>query len=160
VRREAAVDRAREVDKGHGRREARSIEVTAALSDYLGPDWPGCAQVFRLARVRKTGTEVQTEVVLGITSLPRERAGAAALLRLTRDHWGIENGLHYVRDVTLGEDAGRVRKGSAAQVMAVVRNVAVFLFRRAGYANAAAAIRHYVCHPHETLELVSTPIRE
>jgi hypothetical protein len=47
--------------------------------------------VFRLTRVRKTGEEVETEVVLGITSLPRERAGAKALLGLIRDHWGIEN---------------------------------------------------------------------
>jgi hypothetical protein len=136
----------------------RSIEVTTSLAEYLGPDWPGCAQVFRLERVRKAGGTVETEVVLGITSLPRERAGARELLGLTRGHWGIENGLHGVRDGTLREDASRIRRGSATQVMAVLRNIAIFLFKRRGYNNAAAATRHFVCHPQETVEIVSTPI--
>ena len=92
--------------------------------------------------MRKTGAKVETEVVLGITSVPRERAGAKELLALTRGHWGIENGLHGVRDGTLREDASRIRKGSATQVMAVVRNVVIFLFNRHGYKNAAAATRH------------------
>ncbi|MGI8446562.1 MAG: hypothetical protein ACR2MP_05110 [Streptosporangiaceae bacterium] len=81
------------MDKGHGRIERRSIEVTSSLAEYLGSDWPGCAQVFRLTRTRKTGDQVETEVVLGITSLPRERGGAKELLRLTRGHWGIEMAL-------------------------------------------------------------------
>ena len=62
------------------------------------------------------------EVVHGITSLGRERADAARLLALVREHWGIENGSHYRRDVTLGEDASRIRTGSAPQVMAALRN--------------------------------------
>jgi hypothetical protein len=97
-------------------------------------------------------------VVCGITSLPRERAGAKELLRLTRGHWGIENGLHGVRDGTLREDASRIRKGSATQVMAIVRNIVIFLFKREGYTNAAAATRHYVCQPQESLEILSTSI--
>jgi predicted transposase YbfD/YdcC len=88
------------------------------------------------------GTKVETEVVCGIASLPRERAGAKELLGLTRGHWGIENGLHGVRDGTLREDASRIRKGSATQVMAIVRNIVIFLFNREGYTNAAAATRH------------------
>jgi hypothetical protein len=107
--------------------------------------------------VRKTGAKVETEVALGIASLPRERAGAKELLALTRGHWGIENGLHGVRDGTLREDASRIRRGSATQVMAIVRNLVVFVFNRQGYTNAATATRHYVCHPHETLEILSTP---
>jgi hypothetical protein len=108
--------------------------------------------------VRTTGPKVETEVVLGIASLPRERADAKRLLELTRGHWGIENGLHGVRDGTLREDASRIRRGSATQVMAIVRNIVIFVFNRRGYTNAAAATRHYVCHPDETLEILSTPI--
>lgn len=108
--------------------------------------------------MRKTGPKVETEVVLGITSVPRERAGAPELLGLTRGHWGIENGLHGVRDGTLREDASRIRRGSATQVMAVIRNVVIFVFHRRGYTSAAAATRHYVCHPEETLEILSTPV--
>ena len=115
-------------------------------------------QVFRLTRERKTGEKVETEVVHGIASLPRERAGARELLQLTRGHWGIENGLHGVRDGTLREDASRIRRGSATQVMAIVRNIVIFIFNQRGYRSAAAAARHYVCHPHETLEILSRPI--
>ena len=67
-----------------------------------------------MTRERTEKGETTVEVVYGITSLGRERADAKRLLELTRGHWGIENGLHYVRDVTMGEDASRVRKGSGA----------------------------------------------
>jgi predicted transposase YbfD/YdcC len=108
--------------------------------------------------VRKIGTKVEIEEVNGITSLSRGRAGAKELLAATRGHWGIENGLHGVRDGTLREDASRIRKGSAVQVMAIVRNIAIFLFNREGYTNAAAATRHYVCQPQDSLVLLSTPV--
>jgi predicted transposase YbfD/YdcC len=130
--------------------------VTASLGAYLGSDWPGCAQVFRLTRVRKVGGKVEAETVSGITSLPRERAGAKALLGLIRSHWGIENGLHGVRDGTLREDASRIRKGTAAETMAVLRNLIVFVFGRSGHKSAAAAARHYVCHPEKSLAILST----
>lgn len=83
--------------------------------------------------MRKTGEKVETEVISGITSLPRERAGAKALLGLIRDHWGIENGLHGVRDGTLREDASRIRRGAAPEVMAALRNIIVFVFKRLGH---------------------------
>ncbi|QDV38320.1 hypothetical protein [Tautonia plasticadhaerens] len=131
--------------------------MTAALGEYLGSDWPGRVRVFRLRRVRKVGGKVEAEVVLGITSLGPERADAAELLRLTRAHRGIENGLHGVRDGTSREDASRIRRGGSAQVMAIPRNVIIFCLGRSGHRNAAAATRHYVCHPEEAIELLSTP---
>jgi hypothetical protein len=146
------------VDKGHGRIEKRTLEATDWLTEYLRPDWPECHQVFRLERERRSAGRVEVEVVYGIASLPRERAGARALLGATRGHWGIENGLHGVRDGTLGEDASRIRKGSGPQVMAALRNIAVFLFERSGLKSAAAATRYYVCNPDRVLELVSMPI--
>jgi hypothetical protein len=148
------------VDKGHGRIERRTLEVTDWLAEYLQPDWPGCHQVFRLERQRRFAGKVEVEVVCGIASLPRERAGARVLLGVTRGHWGIENGLHGVRDGTLQEDASRIRKGSGPQVMAALRNIAIFLFERSGLRSAAAAARYYVCNPDRVLEVVSMPIRE
>ncbi len=106
---------------------------------------------------RKTAAKVEIEVVPGITSLPRERADAKTLLRLIRNLWGIENGLRGVRDGTLREDAGRNRKGAATETPAILRNIIVFLFHRLGRKNAAAATRHYVCHPEESLKILSTP---
>ena len=139
ARREAEIDRASEKDKGHGRKEKRTIEVTSTLGEYLRPDWEGCAQVFRLTRERKIGEKVETQVIHGITSLDRERVSPKGLLGFTRAHWGIENGLHGVRDGTLREDAGRLRKGSAAEVMATLRNIVIFLSNRLGHKSAASA---------------------
>jgi hypothetical protein len=134
--------------------------VTTWLAEYLGQDWPACQQVYRLERERRIGQEVETEVIFGITSLHRERAGASRLLELIRGHWGIENGLHGRRDVTLREDASRIRRGAAPQVMAILRNLVIYLFRHSGRSSLAAAIRHYSCNPGGSIKLLSTPIRE
>jgi hypothetical protein len=99
------------------------------MAEYLGPDWPGRVPVFRLRRVRRIGEKLETEVVLGITSRSRERAGAKERLGRTRGHRVIENGLHGVRDGTRREDASRVRKGTATETMAILRNLVIFLFK-------------------------------
>jgi hypothetical protein len=113
------------VDKGHGRREYRQLTSTTLLKGYL--DWPDAGQVFEVERVRVVGDKMRVEVVQGITSLGRGKADAARQLGLTRGHWEIENGLHLVRDVTPGEDACHVRRGSAPQVLAAIRNVVAYL---------------------------------
>jgi len=74
-------------------------------------DWPYLQQVLQLERrrvMRLTG-EIQTETVYGVTSLTAREASPQRLLELNREYWGIENGLHYRRDVTLREDAGRTK---------------------------------------------------
>src|SRR4051794_29016867 len=108
----AAEQAATTTDKAHGRLEKRRLTSTTLLNDYL--DWPEVGQVFEIERLRTVGGETKVEVVYGITSLTREQASATELLGLVRTHWGIENGLHYVRDETLSEDRCRVRKGHGA----------------------------------------------
>ena len=88
-----------------------------------------------------------------ITSLGRE-TGAGKLLEYVRGHWGIENRLHYVRDVTLGEDASQVRTGAAPQVMAALRNVVLGLLRSGGETNIAAAIRRIGWTPGQALAIL------
>ncbi len=89
-----------------------------------------------------------------ITSLPPARADAAALLAYLRGHWGIENRLHWVRDVTFDEDRSQTRVGAAPQVMAACRNLALALLRRAGHACIAAALRTYAGRPRHAAALV------
>lgn len=127
------------MDKHGGRVERRRLQVTTMLNAYL--DWPGVARVGRLERTVTVGGEATVEVQYVITSVPRERADAATLLDWVRGHWGIENRLHYVRDVTRGEDASRIRSGSAPQVLAALRNAAISHLRLAGVTNIAAALR-------------------
>ena len=119
------------------------------LAGYL--DWPGLARVGRLERTVAGGGEVTVEVQYLITSVPRERADAATLLGWTRGHWGIENRLHYVRDVTMGEDADRTRSGSAPQVLAALRNAAISHLRLAGVNNIAAALRRNAARVRDLL---------
>jgi Transposase DDE domain len=111
-------------------------------------------QVFELERVRILPGKTEVQVVYGITSLRREAADAKALLGLARGHWGIENKLHWVRDETLGEDRCRVRRGAAAQALAAIRNVAVYLLGQVDPKNKAAATRHLAAHPRNALALL------
>lgn len=97
------------------------------------------------------------EVVHGITSLPPDRANAKRLLELVREHWRIENSLHHIRDVTLGEDASRVRCGTAPQVLAALRNVAVHLLAAVNAGNHARAIRRLSSQFHQAIDLLASP---
>jgi predicted transposase YbfD/YdcC len=126
--------------------------VTPILEKYL--DWPGAVQVFQIHRVRHLPGKTEQETVYGITSLAPEEANAERLQGLVRGHWGIENRLHWVRDMTLGEDACRVR-GDAAQVLAASRNAVIHLLEEVEAASKAAATRHFAIHPREALLLVT-----
>lgn len=91
-----------------------------------------------------------------LTSLPPEQADPARLLKLWRGHGQIENGLHWVRDVTLGEDGAPIRSGVTPAVLTGVRNVVLNLIRQAGYSNVASAQRRYAMYPHEALALLNS----
>ena len=127
------------LDKGHGRCERRTLKATTALNAYL--DWPGVAQVGQVESVVVRDGKTTTEVRSFITSVPRSESGASQLLQWVRGHWSIENRSHHVRDVTMGEDASRIRKGSGPQVMAAVRNVTIGFLRLTGVSNIAEALR-------------------
>jgi predicted transposase YbfD/YdcC len=123
----------------HGdRQEVRHLWVAPVLDDYF--TWPGAQQVCRIERTVTRRGKVSREVAYAITSLGPV-VGPATLLWLWRGHWGIENQLHYVRDVTFGEDASTVRTGAAPQVLAALRNAVLGLLRQAGWTNIAAALR-------------------
>ena len=85
-----------------------------------------------------------------------EQATPAQLLALVRGHWGIENRLHWVRDVTFDEDRCQIRTGAAPQVMAALRNLVIGLFRLTGVRNIAAALRTHAWHAQRAIALVTT----
>jgi predicted transposase YbfD/YdcC len=139
---------------GHGRIERRRLTSSPVLAGR--GVWPGLSQIFRLERERrqKKSGKRQVEVVYGVTSLPVQQAGPGVLLALARGHWGIENRLHYVRDVTFREDGCQARCGSVPQVLAALRNTAIGLLRQAGWQNIAAATRYYAAQPWAALALL------
>lgn len=91
---------------------------------------------------RKGPESYECEKAYLISSLDYRLLTPEMFLTLNRGHWSIENQLHYVRDVTMGEDACRVRTGSAPQVLAGIRNSVIALLRRDGWKNIAAGLRH------------------
>ncbi len=147
-------------NRGHGRREQRRLECSTALNRYL--DWPGVGQVLRRQCVRvnrKTG-ELQRQTRYAVTSLKPVQAGAAELEALWRGHWTIENRVHRVRDVTMGEDASQLRKGPAPQVLAALRNALLNLWRTQGRQNIADALREHAASVPHALQLIGAiPIR-
>ena len=92
--------------------------------------WPGAAQVARIWRERRIGDKVSTEVAYIVTSLDAAEAPPARLLALVRAHWGIENRLHHVRDVSMDEDRCRARAGGRA--LACLRNLTLAMIRGRG----------------------------
>jgi len=139
--------------RGHGRRAARTIKVTTA------PAWVEFAGATQLAQVRRTVTKNgkrTVEVVYLITSADHRHAPPATLAAWVRGHWGIENRLHWVRDVTFDEDRSQVRTGNAPQVMATLRNTAISLLRMTGVENIAQGLRHHAREPEHVLKLLMT----
>ncbi len=128
-----------DTDRGHGRTERRSLRLAPANDDLF----PGARQVFRLRRDTGGLDNVRTrkEIVHGITSMSAELADAVHLNHYTREHWCVENRLHWVRDVTFHEDDSQLRTGSAPRALATFRNLATSTYRLAGRANIAHARR-------------------
>jgi hypothetical protein len=113
--------------------------------------------VFRLERERVLGGVTTVEVVYGITSLTPPAASAGQRLAYSRAHWGIEDGLHWVRDETFGEDRCRVRRGNAPRVLASLRNVAIHLLRQRKAPSLATASREMAAHPELALAMLTAP---
>jgi predicted transposase YbfD/YdcC len=147
---------AQTVDKGHGRLNRRHLTVSSELSGYT--DWPGLAQVFQIERERvvTTSGKITHEIVCGLTSLTRAQASPQRLLDLIRTYWGIENGLHYRRDVTFHEDRTRMTVGNTGRIIAIVNNLALSLLRFTGATNLAHTRRVYATDLCSIVRLVTT----
>lgn len=151
------LERARSLDKGHGRVEARVLCSSSRLADQV--QWPYLAQVFTIKSDRLDCQTQQRSLKThdGITSLAPLEADAQRLLELTRGHGAIENGLHYRRDVTFKEDACRMKSHRAAEALAVCNNLALGVIRHAGWDNVAEARRYYDAYPAQALRLIVRP---
>lgn len=149
---EEDLDTAECSSKGHGRRHRHLLQTSTRLARY--DNWPGLAQVCHLTRTTFRGGKWTTEIAYAITSVPRSLAGAGELLSWWRGHWGIENRSHYVRDVTLQEDACQIHSGQAPQNFAALRNACIALLRLNGHTNLAAALRTYTWKTRRLLAML------
>lgn len=119
--------------RGHGRTEERHVSaVTITEEDDIG--FHAAAQIVRVVRYRGglDGQRTSKEVVFVITSLTAEDADVHILAQYIRQHWHVENGVHYRRDVSLGEDRSHARTGNLPAVLACVRNTVIAAILLAG----------------------------
>lgn len=137
----------------HGRQVRRTIKAITA------PDWvdfPGAAQVLQVRRTRTVKGRKHVEVVYLICSLSMTDAPPATVAVWIQGHWGIENRLHWVRDVVFDEDRHQLRSGRGPQVMATLRNIAISLIRLAGHTKIASVLRHHGRDSRRPIDLLAT----
>jgi predicted transposase YbfD/YdcC len=125
------TDYAKTVNKGHGRIEIREC-WTLTDPNYLGyighlDEWVGCRSIAMIKSERRIGTKSSTEVRYFISSL---KGSAKQTLGAVRQHWGVENGLHWKLDIGFREDECRVRQQNAAENFVVLRHVALNLLNQ------------------------------
>lgn len=161
----------------HGdREERRTLELSEEIVPYLAAavgtghaDWPGLTHVAHVVREveyvsgKRAGetTREDAYALVGWVSPPGAPpipATPARVLAAWQGHWQIENGLHYRRDVTCGEDACTVRCGAAPATFAAIRNTALALveplLRQERFPNLPAAQRRFAMYPAEALALL------
>jgi predicted transposase YbfD/YdcC len=138
-------------DDDRGRHELRTVQVLPAPPEL---NFPHVAQVFLVERTVTAGGRTSYQAMLYVTSLTAEQADPADLLAYVRQHWSIEV-LHWIRDVTFGEDASRIRTGNTPRVMATLRNAVVSLLRIHDTVNIAAALRYNARKNRRILKLLA-----
>lgn len=118
------------IEKDHGRIEIRRgwvVERDAIEWLERGDQWPGLKAIAAIECERKMGSKISLETRYFISSLEGD---ASKIFRAARDHWSIENSLHYVLDVTLNEDASRIRKDHAPENLATLRKIVINLIKK------------------------------
>jgi predicted transposase YbfD/YdcC len=145
-------------DKAHGRLEHRRITCSPELNAWFAKRWAGVAQVFCLERTTtllKSG-KVRHQIVYGLSNLSLTQAPAMRMLELNRAHWGIENRLHWRRDVTLGEDGCQTRTGAGPSILARINSAILSLMDRLGIHNVPRQARFFDAHLDQAVQALLT----
>ena len=125
-----------QINKGHGRIEKRTFS-TAYLEGEL-PEWIAATTIIKVESERQLKYKTEFSIRYYISDL---RESAFRFYQRIRGYWGVENKVHYVRDVTQGEDRSRIRTTPLPQLLAIARNIALNLYRDSGFSNMAQAQR-------------------
>lgn len=143
------------LDKAHGRLERRTLTASCLLNDFAA--WEGIGQVFKIERhvTRLNTGKISRQTDYGITSLSPIQAPPHRLLALVRTHWRIENTLHYPRDVSLHEDACRVRYPQVQHALATLNNLVIGLIHLCHFDYVPTARRFFDANLALALQLVT-----
>lgn len=124
-------------EKSKGRLEKRIVSVSNNL-DGISSQWVGLKSIIRVERIVEEKAKKRKEISFYISSLVSDAYGFNVGIR---KHWGIENRLHYVKDVTFKEDFSKINSKYAAENFSLIRNIAINIFRNNGYKGIKQAIR-------------------
>lgn len=124
-----------EINKG--RTELRRTMVSNRI-EQISQDWKGLQQIVGVHRMVTEKGKTREEMAYFISS---RNANAFWYEEGVRSHWSIENSLHWVKDVTLREDASKIRMGNAPQNISTIKNIGINIFRKHNYSNLAQAMR-------------------
>jgi predicted transposase YbfD/YdcC len=138
-------------ERGHGRTERRTLKVTSVAR---GLAFPHAARAIQIGRRRKLKGKWSRETCYAVTSLTVTQASSAQLAAIIRGHWGIEDRLHWVRDLDFDEDRSQIRTASGPRIMASLRNLVVTILRLARATNIAAALRYHARRPSRPLRTI------
>lgn len=134
------------MEVNRGRTELRHIMVSNQITG-ISQDWKGLQQIIGVHRIVKEKKVQREEMAYFISS---RNENAFLYEDGIRNHWQIENSLHYTKDVTFKEDASKIRRGNAPQNISTIKNIGINIFRTNNYTNMAQAIR-MVANDIETL---------
>ena len=136
----ACVDSSKEIIVKRGRHETRETFVYKDIR-CISPEWIGLKRLIRVERnVCKKGIQTH-ETAYFISDIRSNKA--AFFARHIRNHWAIENRLHWVKDVIMNEDNSKTTGGMAAENISIIRNIAINLFRLNGHHSIKYAIELY-----------------
>ena len=143
-----------DTEDARGRMTTRTLTASSLLTEHI--NWPGLQQVYQYTthQKNKKNGHVKCHTQYGITSLMPQRASAADLLKRRREHWTIENKLHWIRDVVFEEDASHARTGNIPHVMAAMRNTAISVLRCTGHTKITDALQYFAAKPILAVNLI------
>jgi predicted transposase YbfD/YdcC len=138
-------------ERGHGRTERRTLKVTSVAAGLASPC---AAQAIQIVRRRTVKGKRSAETCYAVTSLTVTQATYAELAAIIRGHWGIEDRLHWVRDMDFDEDRCQIRTASGPRIMASLRNLVFTILRLTGATSIAAAVRYHARRPSRPLRTI------
>jgi predicted transposase YbfD/YdcC len=146
------LDEHRHSQSTRNRREKRHTQVFTVPSG-IDEGWSGLQRVVRIERSGRRGSQPYEGISYYITSRPDS---AARLAGTIRGHWGIENRLHWVKDVCMDEDSSGIGNKQAAVNLSLLKSWSLTLYRRNGYDSLTKAIDRFTNKVKELLEIMRT----
>ena len=141
--------------RGRGRTEIRKTFIYKDISG-ISNEWVAISRLIRVERYVYKKNKKSHETAFYISDIVSNKA--AYFAKHIRGHWGIENRLHWVKDVNMKEDDSRIKKGSAPENFSILRNIVCNIYRANGFDSIKYAIELHANNFKELFELINSKI--